>query len=123
MSYKIDPSGYCANDGCTRPKATGEAMCSQCSRLARAVGSDAVATDAASADTWLDIPQTLEGQRRPPRCVAYLSVAGDVITLELTGEPRFTRSRRRGGRGRALEPQEGSVSHPPRCALQGRRRR
>jgi hypothetical protein len=26
-----------------------------------------------------------------PRCVAYLSRAGDVITLELTGGPTFTK--------------------------------
>ncbi|MDQ6803910.1 MAG: hypothetical protein M3065_02835 [Actinomycetota bacterium] len=37
----------------------------------------------------LEFPPILD-QPRPPRCVAYLSIAGDVITLGLTGEPRFT---------------------------------
>lgn len=33
---------------------------------------------------------TGEAVAKLPRCVAYLSRTDDVITLELTGEPRFT---------------------------------
>ncbi|HWF34113.1 MAG TPA: hypothetical protein VG295_02045 [Solirubrobacteraceae bacterium] len=35
----------------------------------------------------LDLPAD---ESKLPRCIAYLSKAGDVITLELTGEPKFT---------------------------------
>jgi hypothetical protein len=84
MSYRIDPNGYCATEGCTRPRATGEEVCSQCSRLGRAVGTPSAGVPKSSS------AQTLEGEAKPPRCVAYLSMAGDVITLELTGGPRFT---------------------------------
>lgn len=89
MTYRIDPNDYCATEGCTRPKATGELVCSQCSRLARSTGSG-VSTGGIPSDTKLEVPQFPADQARPPRCVAYLSMAGDVITLELTGEPRFT---------------------------------
>jgi hypothetical protein len=84
MSYRIDPSQYCTEDGCTRPKATGEQVCSQCLRLARAMGRP---------EDFRELPEAREllaPEAKPPRCVAYLSRAGDVITLELTGEPRFT---------------------------------
>jgi hypothetical protein len=37
-----------------------------------------------------EIQEFLADEGKPPRCIAYLSRAGDVITLELTGEPRFT---------------------------------
>ena len=38
MSYWIDPSLYCSEWSCTRPKATGREYCTPCIRLARAVG-------------------------------------------------------------------------------------
>ena len=90
MSYRVDPNDYCATDGCHRPKATGEQVCSQCSRLARAVGSDPDDLGSSMYDVALEPAPPASGLPRPPRCVAYLSMAGDVITLELTGEPRFT---------------------------------
>lgn len=90
MSYRIDPNACCAVDGCTRPKAIGERLCSQCSRLARATGSELLATVTLSTPAVLEAPRAIAGQPPTPRCVAYLSMAGDVITLELTGEPRFT---------------------------------
>jgi len=37
-----------------------------------------------------ELKDFLRAELRPPRCVAYLSQAGDVITLELTSEPKFT---------------------------------
>jgi hypothetical protein len=80
MSYKINPGNYCSKDGCTRPKATGELVCSQCLRLARAT----------SRELAPEVEQLLADEPKPPRCIAYLSTAGDVITLELTGEPKFT---------------------------------
>jgi hypothetical protein len=92
MSYRIDPDRICSNKGCTRPRATGEEVCSQCARLARAVG--------AAADT-VTFPRKYrapEARRNPsslptpPRCTAYLSTAGDVITLKLTGGGRFTQA-------------------------------
>jgi len=79
MSYKIDPAGYCAEDGCRRPKATGERVCSQCLRLARSIR-----------ELSPEVEEFLADEPKLPRCIAYLSRAGDVITLELTGEPRFT---------------------------------
>jgi hypothetical protein len=92
MSYKIDPDSYCTEDGCTRPKATGEQVCSQCQRLSRAMGRIEVSGDNSLSPREVpDQVTEFRGQeRRPPRCVAYLSLAGDVITLELTGEPKFT---------------------------------
>jgi hypothetical protein len=90
MSYKVDPNAYCATEGCHRPKATGEPVCSQCSRLARAVGSDPVALGRSTYDVALEPAPAAPGLPKPPRCIAYLSMAGDVITLELTGGPRFT---------------------------------
>jgi hypothetical protein len=90
MSYKIDPNDYCTKEGCNRPKATGEAVCSQCSRLARAIGADLGIEGAASTEAGLELQQTYDDALKPPRCIAYLSMAGDVITLELTGEPKFT---------------------------------
>ena len=90
MSYRIDPDGYCIADGCSRPKAPGEDVCSLC--VARTSDPEAGTTSAATRapepeDDALD-SSALEAKL--PRCVAYLSKAGDVITLELTGEPRFT---------------------------------
>jgi hypothetical protein len=84
MSYKINPEGYCITDGCTRPKATGEQVCSQCQRLTRAIGGP----ELGGGDGGTSPREPVEPKL--PRCVAYLSQAGDVITLELTGEPRFT---------------------------------
>lgn len=86
MTYRIDPNEYCTTEGCTRPKATGEWVCSQCSRLARATGS----RELPSSDTTPAARQILADEPELPRCIAYLSMDGDVITLELTGEPRFT---------------------------------
>jgi hypothetical protein len=37
-----------------------------------------------------EVQEFLADEPKPPCCIAYLSRAGDVITLELTGEPRFT---------------------------------
>jgi hypothetical protein len=90
MSYRIDPSDICVTEGCRRPKATGETVCSQCSRLARATGRDVKALGSPISDASLTAPPPLASGAKAPRCVAYLSMAGDVITLELTGEPRFT---------------------------------
>ena len=89
MSYRVNPDGYCANEGCTRPKATGEDFCSQCVRLARAVGAD---PDTIAFPPKYRSPEVRRNQPTPrlPRCVAYLSMAGDVITLELTSGPAFT---------------------------------
>jgi hypothetical protein len=95
MSYRIDPDRYCSADGCTRPRSEGEELCTQCSRLARAVGrpvETAAESDSAGGVRELS-PEVLEflaDEPKLPRCVAYLSRAGDVITLELTGEPKFT---------------------------------
>jgi hypothetical protein len=41
-------------------------------------------------DQPLAAPESGELEGSLPRCIAYLSIAGDVITLELTGEPKFT---------------------------------
>lgn len=95
MSYSIDPDRYCSAEGCTRPKATGETVCSPCSRLARAVGAQGGSTDDSGPATGLrDLPPdsqaSLPAGPDLPRCVAYLSLARDVITLELTGAPSFT---------------------------------
>lgn len=89
MSYKIDPNEYCTEAGCTRPKASGEQVCSQCSRLARATGSSD-RTSAEDAPEGSPAAEEFEVEPRAPRCIAYLSITGDVITLELTGEPKFT---------------------------------
>jgi hypothetical protein len=108
MSYRIDPDGYCIEDGCTRPKATGEQTCSQCLRLARAAGRPEAGgpeaggpegdgagtgtppTAAGLSELSPEVAEFRTDEPRLPRCIAYLSKAGDVITLELTGEPRFT---------------------------------
>jgi hypothetical protein len=88
MSYRIDPGGYCIADGCSRPKATGEELCPLCSaRSADPCESSGVSGARELKPEVLDF---LAGEAKPPRCVAYLSTAGDVITLELTGEPKFT---------------------------------
>lgn len=84
MPYKIDPDGYCSKEGCRRPKATGEQVCSQCLRLARAAGAGV------TRELAPEVQEFLADEPRLPRCIAYLSRAGDVITLELTGEPKFT---------------------------------
>jgi hypothetical protein len=89
MSYKIDPEHYCVEDGCTRPKATGEQLCSQCLRLARLTGRAGVGS-ASIRELTSEVQDFLADEPKPPRCIAYLSTAGDVITLELTGEPKFT---------------------------------
>jgi hypothetical protein len=90
MSYKINPEGYCIVDGCSRPKATGEELCPLCS--ARSADPEAGATSSSTAARKPDPEnlETLAAEAKLPRCVAYLSQAGDVITLELTGEPKFT---------------------------------
>jgi hypothetical protein len=95
MTYRIDPDDYCTEDGCKRPKATGEQVCSQCLRLAGATAPDRGTADTSSAaisprELKPEIQEFLADEPKPPRCVAYLSMAGDVITLELTGDPRFT---------------------------------
>jgi hypothetical protein len=90
MSYKINPDGYCIVDGCSRPKATGEEFCPLCSvRIADA--DDGIASAAAAPrELKPEVLDYLADEAKLPRCVAYLSQAGDVITLELTGEPKFT---------------------------------
>jgi hypothetical protein len=91
MTYRIDPDAYCTADGCTRPKATGEQTCSQCLRLAGAAGHPESDGEGASpSEPSVQARELLAGEPRLPRCIAYLSRAGDVITLELTGEPKFT---------------------------------
>lgn len=87
MAYRIDPANYCAEEGCTRPKVSGEDVCSQCSRLARAAGRS---DRGGVRELAPEVDEFLAGERKLPRCIAYLSLAGDVITLELTGEPKFT---------------------------------
>ena len=90
MSYKINPDGYCMADGCSRPRATGEELCPLCS----ARSSDPEAGTGSTALGEREFKATVEDyvadEAKLPRCVAYLSKAGDVITLELTGEPKFT---------------------------------
>jgi hypothetical protein len=89
MSYKIDPANYCAEEGCSRPKVTGEELCALC--LARTSDPEAGLTSAPSpAPKALDPADFAANEAKLPRCVAYLSKGGDVITLELTGEPKFT---------------------------------
>jgi hypothetical protein len=92
MSYKIDPDGYCIADGCSRPKATGEQVCLLC--LTRTSDPGAARTTTASGPRELapEILDFLADEAKLPRCVAYLSEAGDVITLELTCEPKFTKA-------------------------------
>jgi hypothetical protein len=52
----------------------------------------------AGPDEWSTEPggQTISASESTPanlpRCVAYLSTAGDVITLELAGQPEFTQA-------------------------------
>jgi hypothetical protein len=92
MSYKIDPANYCTGEGCARPKVTGEELCALC--LARTSDPEAGYTSAPSpspaAPKALDPADFAVNEAKLPRCVAYLSKDGDVITLELTGEPKFT---------------------------------
>ena len=90
MSYKIDPDNYCVEEGCSRPKGAGEELCALC--LARTSDPEAGTTSAASGspDPGPEGMDLLADESKLPRCVAYLSKAGDVITLELTGEPKFT---------------------------------
>ena len=95
MPWRIDPGNVCATVGCRRPRATDEPVCTPCSRLARAAGR----IDRAASSTAIDphVPEAVSepggfaaAEGRPPRCIAYLSRDGDVITLELTGDPKFT---------------------------------
>jgi hypothetical protein len=86
MSYKIDPDGYCTAEACSRPKAPGEEVCSLC--LVRTIDSESGSTS--SRELAPAVLEFLADEPKLPRCVAYLSRAGDVITLELTGEPKFT---------------------------------
>jgi hypothetical protein len=89
MSYKIDPANYCAEEGCGRPKVSGEELCALC--LARTSDPEAGLTSAPSPSPEAPDPVDLAAnEANLPRCVAYLSKHGDVITLELTGEPKFT---------------------------------
>ncbi|HEY5318658.1 MAG TPA: hypothetical protein VIJ20_11785 [Solirubrobacteraceae bacterium] len=90
MSYRIDPDGYCIVDGCGRPKAPGEEVCSLC--LVKHPDAEAGMRSTAAAPRELkpEVLDVLANEANLPRCIAYLSKAGDVITLELTGEPRFT---------------------------------
>jgi hypothetical protein len=85
MSYKIDPQGYCIAQGCSLPKATGEDLCPLCLQTAYPEAATAIAPETTSG-----LETTSGPEAKPPRCIAYLSQAGDVITLELTGEPKFT---------------------------------
>jgi hypothetical protein len=92
MSYKIDPDGYCITEGCGRPKAPGEEVCPLC--RARTSDPEAGYTSSAGAESTRELkPEVMDflaDETKLPRCIAYLSQAGDVITLELTGEPKFT---------------------------------
>jgi hypothetical protein len=58
-------------------------------RLARAVGRGEP-SEAGVGQRSPDAEEFLVDEAKPPRCIAYLSIAGDVITLELTSEPKFT---------------------------------
>lgn len=90
MSYKIDPDGYCMVEGCRRPRLAGEEFCSIC--RVQVTDPDALTRGAASAPAQVapEVGELPANEAKLPRCVAYLSKAGDVITLELTGEPKFT---------------------------------
>ncbi|MDQ6779339.1 MAG: hypothetical protein M3071_24635 [Actinomycetota bacterium] len=90
MSYKIDPDGYCTTEGCGRPKSSGEEVCALC--LVRTTDPEAGYGSADSSPRELkpEVMDFLADEAKLPRCIAYLSKAGDVITLELTGEPKFT---------------------------------
>lgn len=89
MSARIDPRLYCATPDCRRPRETGRSYCTPCIRLARAVGRQLDDEPSFSPDLTLTDPAG-DSNVKPPRCIAYLSQAGDVITLELTDEPKFT---------------------------------
>jgi hypothetical protein len=97
MSYKIDPAAYCSEDGCSRP-ATSAGMCVMCAAAKNGLAwfGSAEREDAAEGISSQPVSRTViddlidAPEAKLPRCVAYLSQAGDVITLELTGEPKFT---------------------------------
>jgi hypothetical protein len=100
MSYRVNPDHICETEGCRAPRVIGSDLCSACARCKGQVAAriaeraDEIAARDAMAEGVLH-PAAADllggqGEARPPRCVAYLSRAGDVITLELTGEPRFT---------------------------------
>jgi hypothetical protein len=94
MSYKINPNGYCTTEGCGRPKLHAEEFCAFC--LVRVddpeagYGTSAERVAAEPRELKPEVLDFLADEGKLPRCVAYLSTAGDVITLELTGEPKFT---------------------------------
>lgn len=88
MSYRIDPKLQCIVPGCQRPKRAGEEKCTDCWRLARAFGRRDFDFD--FDDYEVAEVEAVQAIARAPRCVVYLSQSCDVITLELTGEPKFT---------------------------------
>jgi hypothetical protein len=94
MSYRIDPNGYCSIDGCSRPKLHGEEVCALClvkvTDPESGFGSSAESLSQNPRELQPEVVDYLALEAKLPRCVAYLSQAGDVITLELTGEPKFT---------------------------------
>lgn len=96
MPARIDPNLVCLTSGCSRPRECDRSYCSGCIRLARAVGRSLGDEDGCQPDlTLTDVApsvtvDTPDAEARLPRCVAYLSLSGDVITLELTGAPGFT---------------------------------
>jgi hypothetical protein len=90
MSYRINPDGYCQIDGCSRPKATGEELGPLCSARTSDPEAGTGSTSLGEREVKPDLSDYVADEAKLPRCVAYLSQAGDVITLELTGEPKFT---------------------------------
>jgi hypothetical protein len=92
MSYRINPDGYCTTEGCARPKSPGEDVCALC--LVRITDHEAgyasFGESPITRELKPEVTDFLASEAKLPRCVAYLSRAGDVITLELTGEPKFT---------------------------------
>ena len=93
MPASINPDLYCETAGCRAPREMGSDLCSRCGRLGgeitrRLAEREEDSAGISSQPTPLRTPIDIEA--KPPRCIAYLSQAGDVITLELLREPRFT---------------------------------
>jgi hypothetical protein len=95
MPSSINPDLRCEEEGCGRPRQMGSDLCVMCGlkngQVARRIAEREEAAEAISSQSLFKSLFTGDSiDAKLPRCVVYLSQAGDVITLELTGEPRFT---------------------------------